>query len=144
MNGELYLLDTNILVHFVRNDSSWAKVRDEFQLFAIEPTPWISVVTSGELRSLAYQHSWGSTKSEQMEFALGYFVEIPIQAEKLVRAYALIDAHFQKQGQALGKNDLWIAATAHITGAKLLTMDHDFDAMHGLFLNREWIDPSHS
>lgn len=55
----LYLLDTNILIHFVRADAVWASVRQRYSLFAIEPKPLISVVTAGELRSFAYQRQWG-------------------------------------------------------------------------------------
>jgi len=40
----------------------------------------------------------------------------------------------------MGKNDLWIAATAHVTGATLLTADADFDHLNGAFLNRVLID----
>jgi tRNA(fMet)-specific endonuclease VapC len=77
-----------------------------------------------------------------MEFCLGYFDQIPIESQQLVETYAVIDAHFQKKGQPLGKNDLWIAATATATGARLLTTDRDFDALDPLFLSRDWIDPS--
>ena len=54
----------------------------------------------------------------------------------------LVHSHFQIQGRSLGKNDLWIAATAHATNACLLTTDRDFDDMDPLFITREWIDPS--
>jgi len=37
--------------------------------------------------------------------------------------------------------DLWIAATAHATGARLLTTDKDFDHLHPAFVQRDWIDP---
>ena len=138
----LYLLDTNILIHFVRADAVWASVRERYQLFAIEPKPLISVVTSGELRSFALQHGWGKAKLEQMEFCLGYFDEVFIDSPPLVHGYATIDAHLQSQGVSLGKNDLWIAATAVVTGARLLTTDRDFDPLDPLFLTRDWIDPT--
>ena len=34
----------------------------------------------------------------------------------------------------MGKNDLWIAATASILGAQLITTDADFDHLGGTFL----------
>jgi tRNA(fMet)-specific endonuclease VapC len=128
-----YLLDTNILVHLVRQGAAWQRIREEYQLLLIEPTPLISVVTAGELRSLAYQWNWGAAKRDQMEFALGYF--------HTVTAYAVIDAHFQRQGRSVGKNDLWIAATTVVSAATLVTADHDFDDMDPLFLTREWVNP---
>jgi len=42
----------------------------------------------------------------------------------------------------MGKNDLWIAATAHVTGATLLTTDKDFDHLDPQFLVRVWINPA--
>jgi predicted nucleic acid-binding protein len=33
----------------------------------------------------------------------------------------------------MGKNDLWIAATAHAMDAMLLTTDGDFDHLHNVF-----------
>jgi predicted nucleic acid-binding protein len=40
----------------------------------------------------------------------------------------------------MGKNDLWIAATASVLGAKLLTTDHGFDHLSGIFLEVVYID----
>ena len=39
----------------------------------------------------------------------------------------------------MGKNDLWIAATASILNATLLTTDLDFNHLHNVFLNLECI-----
>jgi tRNA(fMet)-specific endonuclease VapC len=44
-------------------------------------------------------------------------------------------------GTPVGENDTWIAATAHVTGARVLTTDTDFDSLDPTFLARDWIDP---
>ena len=143
--GELlYLLDTNMLVHFVRASAIWKRVRDKYQPLLIDPRPVISVVTVGELRSLALQWKWGEKKLDQMEYALGFFKTLTIHEPDVIRAYAILDAHCEESGQSLGKNDLWIAATAAVTGAVLLTTDRDFDRLAPRFLNRDWIDPDTS
>ena len=136
----LYLLDTNILVHAVRRDSVWDRLQARYQLLSIDPTPLVSVVTTGEVRSLAYQWGWATTKREQMEFVLGYFKVASILDPAVVETYAVIDFRLQLRGHALGKNDLWIAATAGVTRATLLTTDKDFDTLHPAFLTREWIE----
>lgn len=51
----LYLLDTNILVHLVRGDAVGQHIRSKYSPALLEPRPLISIVTEGELRSLAYQ-----------------------------------------------------------------------------------------
>jgi tRNA(fMet)-specific endonuclease VapC len=136
MATTLYLLDTNILVHYVRADAVWDHIRAEYNLFVVEPTPLISVVTVGELRSLAAQRQWGSAKLDQSAFALGYFGRVPIVTDDLIDAYVVIDSAMAARGHYMGKNDLWIAATAAVTGATLLTTDADFDPLPPDFLTR--------
>lgn len=138
----LYLLDTNILVHLVRGDAVWTRVRATYQPLLTDPRPLISVITAGELRSLAFQFNWKMDKIDQMEYYLGYFKRLSIDDSEIIRAYAVIDAHTQGIGQALEKNDAWIAATASVTGARLLTTDKDFDQLDPMFLTRDWIDPT--
>ncbi len=104
-------------------------------------TPFISIVTEGEIRALALQFDWGITKQSRMEDLLNYFIVIPIPFSRIVDAYAEIDDYSRRNGFVLGKNDIWIAATAHVTQARLLTTDKDFDHLHGGFLQRDWIDP---
>ena len=62
--------------------------------------------------------------------------------------YAEIDAFSQGKlkdrplsisARNMGKNDLWIAATASILNATLLTTDLDFNHLHNVFLNLEYI-----
>ena len=137
----LYLLDTNVLVHMIRGDAVSAHVRATISRSLIDPRPLVSVVTAGELRSLALQFNWQGGKIDQMEFYLGYFRRVSIDAPEIIQAYAVIDAHAQRIGQPLGKNDAWIAATASVTSARLLTTDKDFDRLDPLFLSRDWIDP---
>ncbi len=136
-----YLLDTNILVHCVREDALWAEIRDDYQLLLIDPTPMISIATAGELRSLAEQLGWGNMKLDRMEFILGYFDEMPIDSRNLVDAYADIDSFLLKRGISLGKNDLWIASTSVVHDATLLTTDRDFDPLSPSYIVRHLIAP---
>ncbi len=113
----LYLLDTNILVHMVRQDAV------------------------SELRSPAYQWSWGAEKKDQMRFLLGYFDRVPVDTPEMLEAYAVIDAYSESTGHSMGKNDAWIAAATHVTGRRLVTTDTDFDHLHPAFVTRDHIDP---
>lgn len=102
----------------------------------------ISSVTVGELRSLAYQWKWGEPKKEQMRFFLSFFWQVPIEKEEVFEAYAAIDAWCEARGFKMGKNDLWIAASAHVFQAQLLTTDKDYDVLQPTFITRDFIDPS--
>ena len=143
MSG-LYFLDTNILVHLVRDDATGQYIKNRYGLLVNDPRPLISVVTEGELRSLAYQWKWGEQKKEQMRFFLSFFWRTPIEKPEIYEAYAAIDAFCQLKGQAMGQNDLWIAASAHVFQAHLLTTDTDFDPLHPIFITRDYIDPSNT
>ncbi|MEO2089729.1 MAG: type II toxin-antitoxin system VapC family toxin [Gemmataceae bacterium] len=140
-DASLYQLDTNILVHYIRHSAVWRHVRDTYQLLLIEPTPRICSVSEGELRSLALQWRWGARRLGQVEYCLGYFPRHTIDTPRVMEMYAVIDAYCESIGQPMGKNDLWIAATAAVTGATLLTTDRDFDRLAPRLLSHIWIDP---
>ena len=40
----------------------------------------------------------------------------------------------------MGKNDLWIAATTYVAGAKLITADKDFDHLDGEYFEVIYIE----
>ncbi len=69
------------------------------------------------------------------------FVIVPIELPGIMQAYAEIDAVSTKQGRKMGKNDVWIVATARVTGARLLTTDKDFDHLSPALITHDWIDP---
>lgn len=41
----------------------------------------------------------------------------------------------------LGKNDIWIAATAALIGLKLITTDADFNHLNNVFIDVHKVDP---
>mgnify|MGYP005841100061 CR=1 FL=1 len=50
-----YLLDTNILVHLIRNDELGKMIQAQYNLRAIITRCMISVITVGEIEKLARQ-----------------------------------------------------------------------------------------
>ena len=138
----LYLLDTNILVHLVRGDGIGQHIQADYAPMLLDPRPLISIVSEGELRSLTYQFHWGKQKIEQSLFYLSYFKRASIDQPEIYEAYAAIDAYGISVGRSMGKNDLWIAATAHVVDATILTTDKDFDHLASEFLKCQRIDPT--
>jgi tRNA(fMet)-specific endonuclease VapC len=132
-----YLLDTNILVHSIRDDATGAYIRNQYGLLMAMPRPLISVVTEGELRSLVYQFGWGENRVDQVFFLLEYFDQIRIESPELFHMYAVIDNFSLRMGITMGKNDLWIAASTYMAEATLLTTDGDFDHLNGDLLTVE-------
>ena len=56
---DAYLLDTSILVHYVRDDALKQRIEAEHHLLTGDTAVTISAVTVGELESLSRQWNWG-------------------------------------------------------------------------------------
>ncbi len=60
----------------------------------------------------------------------------------MISAYVEIDDYSRRHGRVMGKNDVWIAATARVTEATILTTDKDFDHLHPHLITREYVNPN--
>jgi len=132
--SDLFLLDTNILVHLVRGDPTGEEIKAKYAPYTKYPKPLICAVTDGESRSLSLQFSWGPLKMNKMNFALDYFGRVPIEPKDVMGVYAAIDFFSKSQGIKMGKNDVWIAAAAYTSGSRLVTTDDDFDHLDPSFI----------
>lgn len=139
----IYLLDTNIIIQYLRDSDHRKKIDDEFDPFGPENTAVISVVTVGELKSLAIRNRWGKRRMEVLDSIFADVVITDINSKDVLEAYAAIDSFSQggpsdyevgTSARNMGKNDLWIAATASVLGAILITSDKDFEHLDGKFL----------
>lgn len=132
------LLDTNILVHIFRGRTAAAVLEKKYQFGQRSPRPAISVVSKGEILSLALQFGWGTDKVTRVEDTLARMPTVDISSRVVHDAYARLDHASTTQGITMGKNDLWIAASALVVDATLLTMDDDFGHLvpQGLRLER--------
>ncbi len=141
-----YIFDTNILLHFVRETSLKHEVINQFDPFGSGNDTWISVVTIGEIRSIAMQNKWGEQKLSRLGSYISKIMVSDLNIETLLNLYAEIDAFSQGKHPSLtsnfsarnmGKNDLWIAATASLLEGTLLTTDSDFNHLNNEFLKVE-------
>jgi tRNA(fMet)-specific endonuclease VapC len=130
------VLDTNVLVYLLRNKEP--QVTFIRSLLQKEDELLISIVTKAELLSIALQNNWAEKKYLQLDKLLNNLIIVPLSAMDIVKRYSEIDAYSQGKlsghplptkytSRNMGKNDLWIAATASITGSQLITADSDFD-----------------
>ncbi len=129
---ELFLLDTSVVLHAVRDSEVWRRVDGIFHLRHRAERPLISAVSVGEALALAKRNGWGESKMAKLESLLRQLVILDINVEPILRAYAELDA--ATRGRPIGENDLWIAATARATGAHLITTDTDFDTLYPKFI----------
>lgn len=102
------LLDTNILIHFVRGQALATRIEERFQLRSLRDRPLISIVTVGEARSLARQLGWAEPKIAALE--------------QLPRDLVVDD------------DNNWIAACAAASNATLVSSDRDFEPLADRFI----------
>jgi tRNA(fMet)-specific endonuclease VapC len=87
------LLDTGILVHYVRNSLLYKTIEVSENLSSQETTSFISVVTMGEILSFAKQRKWGFAKLQLLEDLFRELIILDINSddEQLLEVYAEID-----------------------------------------------------
>lgn len=124
-----FLLDTNICIYIRQRRPPEVLARFE-KLKAGEAV--LSVVTYGELL-------YGAAKSQQRELAMARLTELvsflPVLAlpESAAHEYGKIRAVLEAKGEAIGGNDLWIAAHAKASGLVLVTNnEREFKRVAGL------------
>ena len=140
-----FLLDTGLLLGFVR-EAPWAtRVHTELGLGNRETIFFTSVICRGEILALAEKNGWGAQKRTQLEEVLSRVPTLGIDDPRIMNAYGRIDAWTHgrvvdaprnvlppKPAVSMKQNDLWIAATAHASGAALLSTDRDFVHLDGI------------
>lgn len=146
-----YLLDTNMLMIYVRATELTRKMEQDLALLTRENALVISVVTVGEIKSIARRNQWGKKKIESLEELLERFLVADINVEAIVEQYAEIDTFSQGKlpekkvdftARNMGKNDLWIAATGSVLNLTLVTTDSDFDHLDNEYLTVKKVDLS--
>jgi len=145
----IYVLDTNVILAYLRKHSIWDSIELQLGIFETESDVYIPAVVIGELRSLAVQNKWGSSRKRELEIFVKEFMVIDFITEEIINSYAEIDAFsqgrleekpFTGSSRNMGKNDLWIAATAIVLNAILITTDKDFQHLHTHFLDVAYFD----
>ena len=140
----IYLFDSNIVLHYVRRSALMMQIERDFDPFGSGNESWLCVVSKGELRSIAVQNQCGAPRRLRLEELMSDFYPADIFSEEIIDYYAEIDAFSQNKlpgtplgmtSRNMGKNDLWIAAVAHVLQAKLITTDADFDHLDSIYLD---------
>lgn len=144
-----YLLDTGILLVYLRDKPFSDSIDNQYHPLEFPNIPVISVVTIGELKSIGIQNQWSSKRQANIDDFAKQFLIADINVATVIQRYAEIDAfsqgklpgrHLGFTSRNMGKNDLWIAATASVLDATLITLDKDFLHLDNEFLKLVLID----
>ena len=131
------IFDTNLVIYHIRRNRR------------LPGQVVIPMVVVGELKAFALKSDWGYQKVTFLQSLLDYYPLVDVSLE-LAEMYAELDAYSQGKlrnkplpnklsSRNMGKNDLWIAATALYFDFPLHTTDNDFDHLpaYGLRLVKQ-------
>ena len=135
-----YVLDTSTLLVLLRGKALGELIDRRFGLRSAFYLHTLSIVTHAELWVLVERNGWGDAQRAVVAKALEQFVTVDVAGSEIVAAYRRVEA--ASVGRAMGKNDVWIAATAMIAGLPLITTDRDFEHLKGTLLEVEYVDPA--
>ena len=139
-----YLLDTNIVLAYLRKNPFRSYIEDTYHPFSVENIPIVSVVTVGEVESVILRNKWGEKRVSAVNKLFNKCVVTDINTRDVISKYGEIDAFSQGKlsnnnlgmtSRNMGKNDLWIAATASVLNAQLITTDKDFTHLNHVYLD---------
>jgi len=98
-----------------------------------------------ELEGFLQRNNYSAAKLQKLERMLAKvsIIGISSDVQELIKAFATLQNYSKnlhptaKFGRSvgIGQNDLWIAATAWLAKAALITTNSDFDHLHPVFLN---------
>lgn len=139
-----YVLDTGIVLHYIRKSNTYQQIEKDINLSDSDATILISAVTVGEITGFAQRQNYGKEKLTRMNDLLENIIIVDISGKDtdMMEAYSNL-WNFSKNTHpteilgksiGIGQNDIWIAALTMITGSTLITTDSDFD-----HLTPKWI-----
>ena len=134
MAGSAYLLDTGIVLLATRQSAASKLIDAQFGLSASSFRPAICEVSVGELLAFANANHWGQPRKAMLIDRLKNSLIVPISHPGVHQRWADMHTKLQGVGVSVGQNDVWIAATASVTGLTVLSADKDFAKLRALCL----------
>lgn len=134
----MYLLDTNICIHVMKNNFPALTER----LLSIDPEKVaISSISLYELEYGAAKSNWGERTRENLYAFLSPFTILPFDAKDAACAGRL-RALLAKQGSPIGPYDIQIAAQGYARGLTVVTHNiKEFSRIPGLKVE-DWVQLS--
>jgi tRNA(fMet)-specific endonuclease VapC len=90
-----YLLDTGLLLGHIRGADYADLAERRYSLSQPPNVSLVSVVTKGEIYSLAIQFNWGERKKQELDSLLRRIPVVDINTDRIIQRYAEVDAYSQ-------------------------------------------------
>ncbi|MEL7222731.1 MAG: type II toxin-antitoxin system VapC family toxin, partial [Bacteroidota bacterium] len=124
-----YLLDSNIVIIYSRDNKISEAIEKKYKIFSGDNRLAISTVSLGEINATIKKLNVGEKRKDKIKEILDRVNEFSINFKEVIDRYGDIDAYSQgklkvKKGKFssrnMGKNDIWIAATASVFDLTLI------------------------
>ncbi len=86
--NSLIAIDTNAVVHWVRQDATGQYLLQQYALDQRAERPLLSTVVEGEIRGPARCWKWGAQKVKRLDEILAELVRVDAGLPDIVRTYA--------------------------------------------------------
>lgn len=143
------VIDTCIVLHILRGKQQGLKCIDAINQYDSNAVIILSVVTKAELEALRIKRGWGEPRCKALRTFLEkvIYVDISNTDDQIINSYSRIEAYSQRilpddkgdmlngSAKQMSKNDVWIAATAHVLDVPLMTADNDFDHLDNTLMS---------
>jgi tRNA(fMet)-specific endonuclease VapC len=125
MNGKRYLLDTNIIVDYLRNNKFATDFIDN------NLNCFVSAIVCGEL---LYGAAYSTNPNKHLKQFNEFIKNISVLTvdQETAKYYGEIKSNLRKSGTPIPENDIWIAAIAIQHGFTLATNDKHFKNINSL------------
>ena len=105
-----YLLDSNIILIYSRNDKIARNIETKYQIFSGDNRLGISIVSKGEIEASILKSGLGAVRIERIRALMGRLTEFGINFEEVISRYAEIDAYSQgkiKKKPSIFRLEIW-------------------------------------
>ena len=114
-----YMLDTNILIYFIKNKPT--SVAEHINQLPASDTLCMSYISYAELLKGAYDSQRQEKVLQQLTKLISMIPVVYIDSPVICDHYAKHAAQLKRQGTIIGSNDLWIASHALALDCTLVT-----------------------
>lgn len=131
----MYLLDTNIIIYFMKNQYPYLTGR----LLSYNPADMLlSSITVFELEYGAEKSNWGGRTRNNLAMFLAPFTILPFDTGDAVLA-GKIRGYLEKKGRKIGSYDLQLAAQGVARGLTIITHNtSEFGRVPGIKME-DWV-----
>ena len=133
-------------VQVLRGNQYAQAIEELYQLTAGQHECYVATITLGELDAAAKKSGYSARKIERINRFIARTNILGIDTQQIIEAYGDVDAFSQGKTtltpqdfapRNMGKNDIWLAAIAHVYKLTLLTTDKDFVHLAGSLIDLE-------